>query len=337
MGNVESVGKLNLNPISDQFSNSTLDEFMPDIVISLNGTLAITRTLKEGLRKRKVQHWLVDEDGAVVDAYKNLTTIFEGSAEDFLRYFIDNAPKESQNDRIYYNMWADICDKAYLPELPMSHFYTIQQLIKNLPCDCILDLSILNSIRISQFFELPKGTKVYANIGTDGIDGCLSSFFGQSVATEKECFMLIGDLSFFYDMSSLRIKHIRKNCHICLINNHGGNEFYIQPLMPTTPQGLGASHTNNAKDWAQSVGFTYLSASTKDDVNAVMKEFVKPQAIAPVLLEVFTDQMTDRETTLQLRSLYHSYSDKMASTKQALKNILGDKTVNSIRSFLGKK
>ena len=115
------------------------------------------------------------------------------------------------------------------------------------------------------------------------------------------------------------------------------NEFYIQPLMPTTPQGLGASHTNNAKDWAQSVGFTYLSASTKDDVNAVMKEFVKPQAIAPVLLEVFTDQMTDRETTLQLRSLYHSYSDKMASTKQALKNILGDKTVNSIRSFLGKK
>ena len=63
-------------------------------------------------------------------------------------------------------------------------------------------------------------------IGTYGIDGCLSSAIGQAAATDKLCFLIIGDLAFFYDMNALRIQHIGRNLRILLINNRGGGEFY---------------------------------------------------------------------------------------------------------------
>ena len=48
----------------------------------------------------------------------------------------------------------------------------------------------------------------YANIGTHGIDGCMSSFLGQASVRKELSFLVIGDLAFFYDMNVLRIRHI---------------------------------------------------------------------------------------------------------------------------------
>ena len=205
-----------------------------------------------------------------------------------------------------------------------------------MPVNCNLHLSILNSIRISQYFKLPEGTKVYANVGTDGIDGCMSSFFGQSVATLRESFLIIGDLSFFYDMNSLRIKHNGSNCHIMMINNHGGNEFYLQPLMPTTPQGLGASHINNAKGWVESVGFEYISATSIEEFERNISVFVQPRKDRPIFFEIFTDQMIDRETVHALKNSYYHQFDDLASVKDAMKSVLGKDKVKKLKSFFNK-
>lgn len=194
----------------------------------------------------------------------------------------------------------------------------------------------MNSIRISQYYQLPKGTKVYANVGTDGIDGCLSSFFGQAASSSCENFIIVGDLSFFYDMSSLRIKHNKANCHILLINNHGGNEFYQQPIMPTTPQGLGASHQDNAKAWAESVGFNYLSASSSEEYDKNISKFIRSDNKQPVLFEVFTDQIKDRETVFALKSSYRRQYDDNAALKDAVKSVVGENTIKGIKRFFHK-
>lgn len=264
MANIESKGKINIMGCSEMIPEDKFDDYVPDILISFHGTLAISRRLKEGLRTKKCKHWLINEEGTVVDAYKNLTDIFECSPEDFFSFFNDNAPVNSKNNLIYYNQWLNAYQGRKDKIVQYSNVYAISQLLSNMPDNCNLHLSILNSVRISQYFNLPKGTKVYSNIGTDGIDGCMSTFFGQAAVDNRENYLIIGDLSFFYDMNSLRIKHNRSNCHILLINNHGGNEFYMQPIMPTTPQGLGASHSNSAEGWAKSVGFNYLSAHNKE-------------------------------------------------------------------------
>lgn len=337
MGNVKGTGVLNLAGCSEVIPEDKFDEYVPDIVISLHGTIAITRRLKEGLRTKRFEHWLVDETGSVVDAYKNLNSIFECSSTEFLNFFIDNAPSDSKNDMQYYSKWQEAINGQSCFNLEFSNVFAIKNLLERMPNYSNLHLSILNSIRISQYYNLPEGTKVYANVGTDGIDGCMSTFFGQAAVTEKECFLIIGDLSFFYDMNSLRIKHNRNNCHIMLINNHGGNEFYQQPIVPTTPQGLGASHGNNAKSWAESVGFNYMTADDKQSFQDVIEKFVQKQE-KPVLLEVYTDQYTDREMVFELKKSYKKYYNNAADdVKDSVKSLLGDKGVDRIKELLGRK
>lgn len=337
MGNVTCKWKINIAALSDGIPDKIFDEYMPDVIISFNGTIAISRGLKEGVRMKKCSHWLIDEEGKVVDAYKNLTSIFECTPQAFFEYFIAHAPEGNVNNREYYNQWLEKSLEHVAPDVEYSNVFVIKHFLKRMPSDSILHLSILNSIRISHYFELPQNTKVYANVGTDGIDGCLSSFFGQSVATEKECFIIVGDLSFFYDMSSLRIKHIKPNAHILLINNHGGNEFYLQPLMPTTPQGLGASHPNSARGWAESLGYEYLSAENGADFMVNLDKFVATKSNAPVLFEVFTDQMADRKAVNEMRTSYRYTVDKKAKMKDSIKSVIGEGTVKKIKKLIGRK
>ena len=336
MANIESMGKINIMGCSEMIPEDKFDDYVPDILISFHGTLAISRRLKEGLRTKRCKHWLIDEEGSVIDAYKNLTDIFECSPEEFFNFFNDNAPSGSKNNLIYYNYWLNAYQGRKEKAIQYSNVYAISQLLSNMSDNCNLHLSILNSVRISQYFNLPKGTKVYSNIGTDGIDGCMSTFFGQAAVDDRENYLIIGDLSFFYDMSSLRIKHNRGNCHILLINNHGGNEFYMQPIMPTTPQGLGASHSNSAEGWAKSVGFKYLSAYNKEQFDKNIKDFTNCNNDNPVLFEVFTDQMTDREMVFELRSIYRSYFDDLANLKDTIKTAIGSSAYNKFKKLVGK-
>lgn len=336
MGNINIEGRLNLAMLSEGLSESEFDEYMPDVVISFNGTLGITRNMKETFRKKKFRHWHICENGNVIDAYKNLTTIFECSADRFFEYFVEQAEPEMQNNKIYYNKWLEKYKAITLPSIPFSSVLIIQKFLKTMPENCLLHLSILNSIRISHFFELPANTKVYANIGTDGIDGCMSTFIGQSIVSERLSFLIIGDLSFFYDMNSLRIKHIKNNVRILVINNHGGNEFYQQTIMPTTDLGLGAKHNNSAQGWAQSVGFKYLSAQTEKEYAANLDVFTTQKSNSPILLEVFTDTMIDREIVFSMKHSMRALFDKNAAIKDKVKSVLGDSTVNKLKGLFKK-
>lgn len=336
MGNIASQECLNIVAVSDGFSSDVWEDFLPDLIISFHGTFAISRNLKETLRNNNCEHWLIDEEGNVIDAYKNLTSIFECTPNEFFKFFVEDVPVCSENNMEYYKLWKEAKDSVEMLTPSFSNVYVIDKLLKNLPSYSNLHLSILNSIRLSQYCKLPEGTKTYANVGTDGIDGCMSTFFGQACSTERECFLIIGDLSFFYDMNSLRIKHNRSNCHILLINNHGGNEFFLQPIVPTTPQGLGACHGNSAKAWTESVGFKYMTASDKESFESQLRTFVASKQEKPILFEIFTDQMTDREAVFQLKEAYKSVSKKEV-VKSAVKSLIGDETAHKIKKIFGGK
>lgn len=337
MANFDIEGKVNLAMLAQGLSENDFDEYLPDIVISFNGTLGISRNLKETLRKKKFAHWLINENGDVIDAYKNLCTVFESRVSRFFEFFVQQAGVDQINNKKYFNSWLEKYNELAIPSIPFSNVFAVQNLLKILPENCLLHLSILNSIRISHFFDLPKNTKVFANIGTDGIDGSMSTFFGQSIVTERLSFLIIGDLSFFYDMNSLRIKHINNNVRILLINNHGGNEFYQQPIRPTTDNSIGAKHKNTAKGWAQSVGFNYLSASNQEEYFLQIAELVKIEADSPILLEVFTDQMTDVEALRLLQRSVAQLFDKNAALKNVARSVFGESGIKTIKNFISKK
>lgn len=336
MANLSPNGRLNLAILSEGLVDAVFDDFLPDLVISFGGTLGISRNLKEGLRKRSLEHWHLCEDGVVMDAYKSLTRVYECKPRSFFEFVNLHAGNGIKNDLVYYQSWLQKYEQIDLQDVMYSSVYAIKRFLEMMPEGCLLHLSILNSVRIAHFFDLPADTRVFANIGTDGIDGCMSTFLGQSVVSERLSFLVVGDLSFFYDMSSIRIKHVRKNARILMVNNHGGNEFYQQPIMPTTDQGLGARHENNAADWVKSVGFAYLSAMDQTQFDQALTRFVEEDFDRPVVFEVFTDQMVDREAVRSSIGSMRPIFDLNAGIKDKVRSVIGESGIRRLKKALGR-
>lgn len=325
--------------MDDNYINlSKINELMPDIVISYGGQ--VFSGLKGQLKKNhfKFKHWLIAEDGIICDLFKGLDTIFECSPEFFFKYFNDNSG-EIINDMKYYNEFKMYTDSIKIPELKYSSAYTIKSVVEKIPENSILHLSINNSIRLTNFFKLKDNIKVYANIGTYGIDGCMSTFLGQAVANPNDSYLIIGDLAFFYDMNSLRLNSLGNNVHILLINNHGGSEFYYNK---TCVDKLGdlhttARHNTRTEGWTKDNGIKYLSAENIDEFNERLDKFIN--AKEAVLFEVITEMETDAE---EIHSIYN-YSrphdlktDISRKAKDIVKNSFGQEKAKKILSLFNK-
>ncbi|RHL96327.1 2-succinyl-5-enolpyruvyl-6-hydroxy-3-cyclohexene-1-carboxylic-acid synthase [Bifidobacterium pseudocatenulatum] len=340
MSNVDLEEGLNLNVCMDAryVTKKKVKELLPDIVISFGGN--IFSGIKEQLRKfdGEFEHWLIQEDGRVVDLYKSITTIFECKPEYFFQYCVESAGT-AENDLVYHKEMKQYVDSVAYPDFPYSHVYAIKEVVEKIPSDSILHLSINDSIRIANFFKLSPNIKTYANIGTHGIDGCLSSFLGQAAAVDKPSFLVIGDLAFFYDMNALRLRHIGNNVHILLINNEGGSEFYFNHMWKNNASDLHttARHHTKAEGWVRSNNFIYLSAHDKESLGAALQEFMRDDLDAPVFLEVFTEMKADSDVIYDFFDLSRPrdvQSETIRRSKEFIKATIGQEKAQKIAGFL---
>jgi 2-succinyl-5-enolpyruvyl-6-hydroxy-3-cyclohexene-1-carboxylate synthase len=332
VSNIKCKGALLTYPIIETSAGHAATTVAPDLVISLGGNL-VTYQMRSYLGgvKGGCKHWVIEESGYVKDPFKKLTDIFECTPAHFFEYFAENAPAESRNDQSFYNNWKELLDSVEIQDLPFCNLYASKGLAKHIPADSLLHLSILNSTRHMQFFDLDKSIRVYSNIGALGIDGTMSSFMGQAAVSDRLAFLMIGDLSFFYDMNSAGIKHVGRNVRILLVNNSGAAEFHFyigEKNIPTLDEYISVRHKSTAKGWVESCGFKYLAASTREEFDAAVVGFVSEESDRPVLLEVFTDMKVDAAVTRELYSL-NKLEDGIGSKKQMVKKlaatVLGDK------------
>lgn len=340
MSNVDLEEGLNLNVCMDAryVTNKKVKELLPDIVISFGGN--IFSGIKEQLRKfaGQFEHWLIQEDGRVVDLYKSITTIFECKPEHFFQYCVESAGS-AKNDHVYYKALKQYVDSVVYSDFPYSHVYAIKEVVEKIPSNSVLHLSINDSIRITNFFKLNPNIKTYANIGTHGIDGCLSSFLGQAAVNDKPSFLVIGDLAFFYDMNALRLRHIGNNVHILLINNEGGSEFYFNHMWKNKASDLHttARHHTKAEGWVKSNNFIYLSAHDKESLSTSLQEFMRTDLDQPVFLEVFTEMKTDSDVIYDFFDLSRPrdlQSEAIRRSKEFIKATIGQEKAQKIAGFL---
>ena len=118
-------------------------------------------------------------------------------------------------------------------------------------------------------------------MGTNGIDGSASAFMGHAAVTDRLCFLIIGDLSFFYDMNSIWSKQLKGNIRI-LLNNDGQAGF----IKHFGVKGITHEPNTSAAGWVESLGFTYLSASSKEEYAENLKRFVSDED-TPMFFEAF--------------------------------------------------
>ena len=313
--NINGKHFINASVLGDFITEKEIKTLMPELIITM-GTVFYSPIRNKFLNENyKFEHWHIASDGVVNDAFKRLTNVFECTPVEFLKSIENNNDK---NDYQYYNLWKKRINQIKYNELGFTNFSVIREFCKQVPENSIVHASVLNAIRISNYFGFDKNVKCYANVGADGIDGALSTFIGEANATDKLAFLLIGDLSFLYDLNS--IDYINKNnMRILVINNYAGAEFYKNfglEMIPTLDKHIAARHHTKIEEAVTTNNIKYIRAENQKELEKGFKEFTE-ESSKPIIFEVFTDANNDATTLKEFWS-----KNKQEGTKGTIKKIL---------------
>lgn len=294
--------------------------------------------------------WRVSPDGKYIDTFRKLSSIFEMEEYDFFEAYVEKADHEHK-DTSFYEAWRSEYQRIYesIPETPFSNLWAAYQTKKILPCGSELHLGILNSLRCWNYFESDTSVDGYSNVGGFGIDGCVSSAIGASFANpDRLYFCVVGDLAFFYDLNSIGNRHIKNNLRIMVINNGVGFEFKHRSAVPTqagiqdevddfiaASGHFGRMSRKLIKNYAEDLGFDYISASSKEEFLELLPYFTQETiSEKPIVFEVFTNSDDENEAQYLLT---HIDMPPMNAAKNAIKKILGDRAVSRFKSMIKKK
>lgn len=295
LSNFNNRYSVNGNLLLCAMENEIFEKYAPDILITIGGQTGdypLYNMISQG-KFKNIEHWRVAEDGRIVDTYDKLTKVFKCSEKAFFK----RLQRNRSSNHSYFDLWNRALKNIKLQmQLPFSNASIAQYLCNKIPPNSIMQFSILNSLRIWNFFPINPNIECFSNVGAFGIDGGMSTLIGQSVVSEKLSYMIIGDLAFLYDMNSISIRHIKPNLRIILINNNGGIEFkYSKSDNDKMNKYIAAgNHFKNAQGWAETCGFKYIKADS-------MEEFIKnskwllEKSEKPILFEAVVDDIDEAE------------------------------------------
>ncbi|OEY65162.1 thiamine pyrophosphate-binding protein [Marinobacter sp. X15-166B] len=298
-----------------------------------------------GMRMVGEEVWRVSEDGEIRDTFRKLRYVFEMDEKTFFERYTD--PSKTSSDKYLQQCLARLKEvKEEIPEIPFSNIWVAQRTAYRIPEDSVVHFGILNSLRSWNFFEVPHSVRSMSNVGGFGIDGGLSSLLGASLASpDKLYFCIIGDLAFFYDMNALGNRHAGNNLRIMVINNGKGTEFrqynhVAAHFGEQADEFISASgHYGNKsptliKHYAQDLGFKYISASSKEEYEAVYGEFLtKNTSGQSIVFEVFTDSEEESRALEMIRNIK---KDHKKTAKNMARGVLGERGVKVLKKALGK-
>ncbi len=288
--------------------------------------------------------WRISNDGQMRDRYGRLTYLFNMTESQFFNHYKDEYlnPGDSflrECQAEYQQMFES------LPELPFSNIWCAKQLHSRIPENSCMHFGILTSLRSWNFFDVPKSVNTMSNVGGFGTDGMMSSLIGASlVHPDKLYFGVVGDLAFFYDLNSLGNRHIGKNIRIMLFNNGKGCEFKhnMSPghifkddvdFYISAAGHFGNQSKTLIRDYATNLGFKYLTASTKEEFEANIEEYLNPEITQSYIFEIFTQDL-DESDALRLMCRTGLKDDLKVALKDKVLNTLGEGVTNKIRQIL---
>ena len=331
--------------------NPDEEAFAPDLLIHV-GEMTGDYDANLFLSRLDCPVWRVSPDGELRKTFSRLDEVFAMDSSRFFEIYsegLDEAPSP------YRKLWEsyDSRLRAECPDLPFSNVWIASVLSGMMPRPSLLHAAILSSMQAWDFFPAPEGVETSANVGGFGIDGCTSTLLGASlVHPEWPCFVVTGDLAFFYDMNALGNRHVGKNLRVLLINNNLGMTFkhsnhYAHRFGESADVfiaagghfvdrfGASAGGMSPAGAWAVSLGFRYLSARNKDEFIDAAREFTSPGGGTPILFECFTEEAEERAARDAVTGI-----DGRRTLKAELKNrgmrLIGDAGINAAKKILGR-
>lgn len=320
--------------------------YRPDLVIHLGEVSGDYPTVGINMSDQGAAIWRVSADGELRDTFRKMTKIFQMREYDF---FAAYSNKAGASEMSYYAdcVALDKMAREQLPEVPFSNIWLASELVDRIPEESVIHFGILNSLRAWNLFKLNEGVRSSSNVGGFGIDGGMSTLVGASYASpEKLCFLVIGDLAFFYDMNVLGNRHLGPNLRIILVNNGRGTEFrnyghHTSHFGEEADEFIAAAgHFGNkskslAKGYTEALGLEYRSLESKSELSSVFTDDFFSLGEHSILVEVFTD--TDEESKaleLMMNILVDKKTQSKSSGKEQLRKMIGQKNINKLKGIL---
>lgn len=296
---------------------SAFKEFVvPEVVVRF-GAQPVSKPLTQFLKACNPKVFIaVDESPVFRDSLHIVTHHVQVRADSLW------IPIEEKQSSSYLQDWTkanDIATKhvqAYM-EVEEDEGALAATLFEMLPDDVDLFASSSMPIRdVDTFFnKTTKDIQIYANRGTNGIDGVVSTSLGVQAANKRASYLLIGDLAFLHDVNGLIVSRFQStDFTIVIMNNDGGGIFSYLPQSTETnyfehlfgtPTGLKFSHIAAMYD-AQ-----YDAVHSKEEFQTTLSG-QKTKDIR--IIEVFTNRQVNTETH---RKLWAAISEELDSIWKA--------------------
>ena len=140
-------------------------------------------------------------------------------------------------------------------------------------------------------------------------------------------------------MNATRLRHIKNNVHILLINNEGGSEFYFNRMWKNEASDLHttARHHTKAQGWVESNNFEYLSANDKKSLEKALERFFFFFFEKKKVSEVFTEMKKDSDTIYDFFDISRPRdlkSETIRKSKELIKKTIGQEKAQQIAKKL---
>lgn len=313
----------NLNVSSDYIRHHDLflgmegsEALTPDLLVTF-GMSFLSKEFKQFIRKNPPRwHWHIGEDAFLADPTQSLSRDIPGKPADFLGKLFEKLDyqsfvqqDESHIDESYGRKWFEKelnARRAKHYELQNLSVFNDLTLVNSLfkYTDNNFQLHVANSMSVRYVNLLAtesEFTGVFANRGTSGIDGCVSTAIGAAQVNGIPTLLIVGDVAFLYDRNGLLIEDLPQNLKIVVLNNAGGNIFRMidgPGALPELEEYFETRHSFSAQRTCEDSGIAYFRVSDQQGLEGEIQKFVDYNGIA--LLEAFSDP---RENTRAWKAL----------------------------------
>ncbi|MEO8232008.1 MAG: 2-succinyl-5-enolpyruvyl-6-hydroxy-3-cyclohexene-1-carboxylic-acid synthase, partial [Ignavibacteriota bacterium] len=312
------------NPLSNLISNYDallrsepfIKIFKPKFVLHFGRPLTSPK-LEEYFSVLKPKGFTVNKFGDQLDPSRKFK-IVKTEEELFLKNFLNTIDdKQNYFSQVLKDLkYLDSQIKMIKPELfsttkKINETGVLFDIINSIPPNSNLMIGNSIPIRDLDFFAsaVNKNINVYQNRGASGIDGVTSTALGICAQSKNPTYLVIGDLSFYYDINSLLIaKQYNLPLITILINNNGGAIFKFLPIAEhknifdkyfLTPTNLSFNKLADAFD----IDFKELK-SQQDILNHIKVSSIRKKS---VIFEI----KTNSEYSLSLRKKYWKKINKL--------------------------
>ena len=218
----------NIDRLIIPFTEWEQTEFQPDLLITFGGNV-VSKKIKGYLRSfAPTNHIHIENSETAPNTYQCLTHHIKTDERNYFSQLISNLNLEENN---WVNKWVKLDternenQKRYLDSIRFTDIKVMQTVKEMIPEGSILHLANSTPVRYAQLFNWKKNLDFKSNRGASGIDGIVSTAMGNAITTSKQVFLVIGDISFFYDTNAWWHRHIPSNLKVIVINNSGGGIF----------------------------------------------------------------------------------------------------------------